>query len=130
MAAGDFDVRTLSAARIDGGGRNINGQPKNNKTRIVVSITGTYATGGVTLKASDLGLETIDAIFSGANTFVSADTAPAAGAPNRVAYAARSGSEGLLILNTSASTQAQSAQTAFSTTLVVFGDSAEGPELT
>jgi hypothetical protein len=130
MAVGDFDVKTLSAERIDGGGHDINGVPKNNKTRIVVSISGTYKTDGITLNATDLGLETIDAIFAGANTYVSGDTPPAGGTPNRVAYAARSGSQGLLILNTSASTQAQSAQTGFSTTLVVFGDSAEGPELT
>ena len=130
MSAGDFDVRTLSAERISGGGRDLNGVPKNNKTRIVVSITGTYKTNGITLNAPDLGLETIDAIFAGANTYVSADTAPADGDPNRVAYAARSGKQGVLILNTSNSTQAQSAQTAFSCTLVVFGDSAEGPELT
>jgi hypothetical protein len=129
MAAGDFDVRTLSAARISGGGRDINGVAKNNKTRIVVSITGTYKTNGVTLNAADLGLETIDAIFAGPNTYVDANSAPAGGTPNRVAYAARSGKQGLLILNTSASTQAQAAQTAFSCTLVVFGDSAEGPEL-
>ena len=129
MAVGDFDVRTLSAERINGGGRDINGVAKNNKTRIVVSITGTYKTNGITLTASDLGLERIDAVFAGANTYVSGDTTPAAGNPNRVAYAARSGNQGLLILNTSNSTQAQSAQTAFSCTLVVFGDSAEGPEL-
>jgi len=130
MAVGDFDVRTLSAERLVGGGRSLTGTPKNNKTRMVVSVTGTYKTNGITLNASDLGLETIDAIFAGANTYVSGDTAPANGNPNRVAYAARSGAQGLLILNTSNSTQAQSAQTAFSTTLVVFGDSADAPELT
>jgi hypothetical protein len=130
MANGDFDVKELSRARGDAGGFNLSGVPKQNKTRVVVSVTGTYLTNGVTINASDLGLSKIDAIFAGANTFVSGDTAPANGVPNRVAYAAVSGSQGVLILNTSASSQAQSAQSAFSCTLVVFGESAEAPEFT
>lgn len=130
MANGDFVVKTLSTERLVGGGMDINGVAKNAKTRVTCSITGTYVTGGFVLNARDLGLFAIDAIFVGANVFLN-DTAPANGVPARGAYAAVSGSEGKLILNTSASTQAEATQGQdCSLTLVAFGDSADAPELT
>ena len=130
MANGDFDVKVLSKSRLVGGGIDINGVAKNAKTRVVCNITGDYITGGIVLDAVDLGLVTIDALFVGANVFLGGDTAPADGVPNRAAYAATSSNQGLLILNTSASTQAEAAQTNFSFSCVAFGDSAEAPEFT
>ncbi len=130
MADGDFDVRTLSTSRLDGGGFDINGAAKNQKTRVVCSITGIYNTGGIVLNAKDLGLATIDAILV---SQVNPNTlnAPGAADPHTGQYLAVSGSEGNLMFHTNATTQAQASDSGtFSCTVVAFGDSAAAPELT
>lgn len=130
MADGDFDVRTLSRARLDGGGFDINGVAKNGKTRVVCSITGTYNTGGIVLDAIDLGLTTIDAILV-SQVNPNNDNAPGAADPHTGQYLAVSGSQGNLMFHTNASTQAQATDSqTFSCTVVAFGDSAAAPDLT
>jgi hypothetical protein len=129
MADGDFVVRTLAKDRLEGGGHTIAGIAKNNKTRVVASVTGTYNTDGVAVYAVSLGLEAIDVLLVTQVTLNSA--APSAAAPATGQYLAVSGSNGLLMFHTNASTQAEATDSqAFSCTIVAFGDSADAPDLT
>jgi hypothetical protein len=130
MADGDFDVRTLAKDRVEGGGHTISGVPSNAKTRVVASVTGTYNTGGVAVGAIDLGLTTIDAILV-SQVHPNNGNAPGAADPHTGQYLAVSGSDGLLMFHTNASTQAEATDSqTFSCTIVAFGDSAAGAELT
>ena len=129
MADGDFDLKTLARDRVAGGGFTITGTPSNAKTRVMASVTGTYNTGGVAVDATALGLTAIDAILVSQVTLNS--SAPTAAAPATGQYLAVSGSSGLLMFHTNASTQAQATDSqAFSCVIVAFGDSAAAPDLT
>jgi hypothetical protein len=130
MADGDFVVKVLAKDRAEGGGHTITGGASNSKTRVVASVTGTYNTGGVAVNAVSLGLTTIDALLV---SQVNPNTlnAPGAADPHTGQYLAVSGSDGLLMFHTNASTQAQATDSqTFSCTIIAFGDSAAAPDLT
>ena len=130
MADGDFDVKTLIKSRFAGGGYSTTGSASNRKVEVVAEITGTYNTGGITVKAADLGLATIDALVVGCNVYHSTLTAPTGTIPCLGIYNVTSGNEGNIILVDDKSTQAEANDSeTFAITGLAYGDSSD-PELT
>ena len=119
MADGDYNVFELGRSRVQGGGSNLAGSPKNDKVVVWGQIDYTYNTTGLVVPPSRLGLSAIDVILFG-NVFGPADAAPTAAQPWHAIYTAVAEGSGNIIVTDDAGTE-QTDSTASTLSYVAFG---------
>jgi len=116
MAAGDRVIKVLHRSNLPEGGYDASGSPRQ-LVQVMAKITGTYATGGVALKPKDLGLQSIDHIVVG--ILKAEGNAESIGAAVYLGY--WNGTSQKLCISSSDTETADSAETAFTCSVVAIG---------